>query len=77
MHIEELDSDPHNPFVASDEPTDKRWMLTTCVAGIAGSVVIGSALLGFLADDSSDSRFAEPGSALAANPSCPQRRLQR
>jgi murein DD-endopeptidase MepM/ murein hydrolase activator NlpD len=58
MHIEELDSDPHNPFVASDEPTDKRWMLTTCVAGIAGSVVIGSALLGFLADDSSDSALA-------------------
>ena len=28
------------------EPVHHRWLLTTCVAGIAGSLVVGSALLG-------------------------------
>ncbi|MBM3572584.1 MAG: hypothetical protein FJX52_09540, partial [Alphaproteobacteria bacterium] len=28
------------------EPAHHRWLLTTCVAGIAGSLVVGSALLG-------------------------------
>jgi hypothetical protein len=51
MHIEELEADHHNPFNTGDEPSHNRWMLTTCVAGMAGSLVIGSALLGFLADD--------------------------
>lgn len=44
IHIEELDVDPHNPF--GEEPAANRWLLTTCVAGIAGSLVVGSALLG-------------------------------
>ncbi len=38
---------PHNPF-ATDEPSSNRWLLTTGVAGLAGAVVIGSTLLGFL-----------------------------
>jgi hypothetical protein len=50
IHIEELESDPHNPFGA-DEPTGNRWLLTTCVAGIAGSLVVGSALLGILGSE--------------------------
>jgi murein DD-endopeptidase MepM/ murein hydrolase activator NlpD len=50
IHIEELDTDHHNPFGTADEPTGNRWMLTTCVAGVAGSLVIGSALLGFFGD---------------------------
>ena len=53
IHIEELDTDHHNPFGTADEPSGNRWMLTTCVAGIAGSMVIGSALLGFLGDRAS------------------------
>jgi murein DD-endopeptidase MepM/ murein hydrolase activator NlpD len=56
IHIEELgEADPHNPFGNSDEPTHNRWMLTTCVAGIAGSLVIGSALVGFLGEDAGQS----------------------
>ena len=47
IHIEELESDPHNPF-DPDEPSGNRWLLTTCVAGIAGSLVVGTALLGVL-----------------------------
>ena len=47
IHIEELESDPHNPF-GPDEPSGNRWLLTTCVAGIAGSLVVGTALLGVL-----------------------------
>jgi murein DD-endopeptidase MepM/ murein hydrolase activator NlpD len=58
MHIEELDADHHNPFGAVDEPSHNRWMLTTCVAGIAGSVVIGSALLGFLSEHGADAALA-------------------
>jgi len=55
IHIEELESDYHNPFSNTEEPSHNRWMLTTCVAGIAGSLVIGSALLGFLAEDATES----------------------
>ncbi len=58
MHIEELEADHHNPFNPGDEPSHNRWMLTTCVAGMAGSLVIGSALLGFLADDATDAALA-------------------
>jgi hypothetical protein len=32
------------------EPAHHRWLLTTCVAGIAGSLVIGSAVLGIFGD---------------------------
>jgi murein DD-endopeptidase MepM/ murein hydrolase activator NlpD len=58
MHIEELEADHHNPFNPGDEPSQNRWMLTTCVAGMAGSLVIGSALLGFLAEDATDTALA-------------------
>lgn len=58
IHIEELGTDHHNPFGSSDEPSHNRWMLTTCVAGIAGSIVIGSALLGFLADGATDTTLS-------------------
>lgn len=61
IHIEDLESDHHDPFHHPHEPhTHHRWLLTTCVAGVAGSLVIGSALLGI---------FSEPqvsGSALAS-----------
>jgi murein DD-endopeptidase MepM/ murein hydrolase activator NlpD len=50
IHIEELDADPNNPF-AADEPSGNRWLLTTCIAGLAGAIVIGSALLGFVGND--------------------------
>jgi murein DD-endopeptidase MepM/ murein hydrolase activator NlpD len=50
IHIEELDADPNNPF-AADEPSSNRWLLTTCVAGLAGAIVIGSALLGFIGNE--------------------------
>jgi murein DD-endopeptidase MepM/ murein hydrolase activator NlpD len=58
IHIEDLEADHHNPFGNNEEPTHNRWMLTTCVAGIAGSVVIGSALLGFLGDKATDTALA-------------------
>lgn len=58
MHIEELEADHHNPFGTVDEPSHNRWMLTTCVAGIAGSMVIGSALLGFLSEHGPDAALA-------------------
>ena len=42
------------------EPVHHRWLLTTCVAGIAGSLVIGSAVLGIFGEN------AAPRDALAA-----------
>ena len=33
------------------EPEHHRWLLTTCVAGIAGSLVIGSAVLGIFGEN--------------------------
>ncbi len=42
------------------EPVHHRWLLTTCVAGIAGSLVIGSAVLGIFGEN------AAPRDAFAA-----------
>jgi murein DD-endopeptidase MepM/ murein hydrolase activator NlpD len=38
-----------HPFDA--EPVHHRWLLTTCVAGIAGSLVIGSVVLGIFGEN--------------------------
>ncbi len=45
IDVSELDTDHHNPF-HNEQPHKSRWLLTTCVAGIAGGLVIGGALLG-------------------------------
>lgn len=42
-------SDLDHPFDV--EPVHHRWLLTTCVAGIAGSLVIGSAVLGIFGEN--------------------------
>ena len=34
----------------ADESDDRRWLLTSCVAGIAGSMIAGAALLGLLSN---------------------------
>ena len=33
------------------EPAHHRWLLTTCVAGIAGSLIIGSAVIGIFGEN--------------------------
>ena len=33
------------------EPVHHRWLLTTCVAGIAGSLLVGSAVLGIFGEN--------------------------
>ena len=43
VHIEELEAE--DSFDAQ-APNQQRWLLTTCIAGIAGSLIVGSALLG-------------------------------
>ena len=42
-------SDLDHPFDV--EPVHHRWLLTTCVAGFAGSLVIGSAVLGIFGEN--------------------------
>ena len=43
IHIEEFEA--KDSFEAQT-PGQQRWLLTTCIAGIAGSLIVGSALLG-------------------------------
>jgi len=47
VHVEQLDTDFDNPF-DSDAPRGSHWLLTTCIAGVAGTLVVGAALLGFI-----------------------------
>ncbi len=42
--------EPIDPFDREDAPAS-RWMLTTCIAGIAGSLIIGGALLGLFGEN--------------------------
>lgn len=47
VHVEQFDADFDDPFAA--EPTrPSHWLLTTCIAGIAGTLIVGAALLGFV-----------------------------
>lgn len=51
-------SDLDDPF--ADEPIHHRWLLTTCIAGIVGSIVVGGAALGLFGEN------AAPRDAFAA-----------
>jgi murein DD-endopeptidase MepM/ murein hydrolase activator NlpD len=55
IHIEDLELGKDDPF-HHEEPRQNRWLLTTCVAGVAGSLVIASALLGIFGDESTGNR---------------------
>ena len=55
LHDDDPPDDPRQSYVDDyldfdglfeAEPVHHRWLLTTCVAGITGSLVVGSALLG-------------------------------
>jgi murein DD-endopeptidase MepM/ murein hydrolase activator NlpD len=66
IHIEDLDLDHHNPFL-DEEPRQYRWLITTCVAGVAGSLAIGTVLVGlFGAAETSNRALAsiQPGELL-------------
>ena len=41
------------PLFPKSRRTNRRWLLTSCVAGIAGSLIAGGALLGFLSNAAS------------------------
>jgi murein DD-endopeptidase MepM/ murein hydrolase activator NlpD len=47
VHVEQFDTDFDNPF-DSETPRGSHWLLTTCIAGVAGTLVVGAALLGFV-----------------------------
>jgi murein DD-endopeptidase MepM/ murein hydrolase activator NlpD len=58
-----------NPFEV--EPVHHRWLLTTCVAGIAGSLVVGSAVLGIFGENAAprDAYAAVQKSSITGTPS--------
>ena len=49
IHIEDLESGDNDPF-HEEQAQPHRWLITTCIAGVAGSLVIGGALLGLFSD---------------------------
>jgi len=60
IDIAHLDTDHHDPF-QDEQPHKSRWLITTCVAGIAGGLVIGGALLGTFALDRTFGSFSPSG----------------
>ena len=51
VHIEDFSTDHHDPFV-SDAPAHHRWLLTTCVAGVTGCLIVSGAIIGLFGDQS-------------------------
>jgi murein DD-endopeptidase MepM/ murein hydrolase activator NlpD len=47
VHVEQFDTDFDNPF-DPETPRGSHWLMTTCIAGVAGTLVVGAALLGFM-----------------------------
>src|SRR4029453_12077642 len=47
VHVEQFDTDFDNPF-DSEPSRASHWLLTTCIAGVAGTLVVGAAFLGFV-----------------------------
>ena len=50
IHIEDLDTGDHDPF-HEEETRPHRWLITTCIAGVAGSLVIGASILGLFSEN--------------------------
>lgn len=49
IYVEDLESNDDDPFHESAE-RPHNWLVTTCVAGLAGSFVIGAAVLGLFSE---------------------------
>lgn len=58
IYLDRLEAGLDDPF--QDEPVHHRWLLTTCIAGIIGTLVIGGAALGLFGEN------AAPGDAFAS-----------
>ncbi len=50
IHVEDLETGDHDPF-HEEESKPHRWLITTCIAGVAGSLVIGAAILGLFSEN--------------------------
>jgi murein DD-endopeptidase MepM/ murein hydrolase activator NlpD len=58
ISLDQLEAELDDPF--HDEPVHHRWLLTTCIAGIIGTLVVGGAALGLFGEN------AAPGDAFAS-----------
>jgi len=50
IHVEDLETGDHDPF-HEEESRPHRWLVTTCIAGVAGSLVIGASILGLFSEN--------------------------
>jgi murein DD-endopeptidase MepM/ murein hydrolase activator NlpD len=49
VFIDRFKSNPDDPF--ENEPVHHRWLLTTCIAGIIGTIVVGGTALGLFGEN--------------------------
>lgn len=49
IRTSDIDSLFDDPF--AEEPVHHRWLLTTCIAGVAATLIVGSALFGILSQE--------------------------
>ena len=49
VYIDKLDQGLNDPF--TDEPVHHRWLLTTCIVGIVGTLVVGGAAIGLFGEN--------------------------
>ena len=64
VHVDHLDSDDDLTFPA-EETGRSQWLLTTCIAGVAGTLVIGAAILGFIGSNGYNAQASINPSELA------------
>ena len=57
IHIEDLETGDHDPF-HEEETKPHRWLITTCIAGVAGSLVVGAAILGLFNENATSTAQA-------------------
>ena len=49
-YFDEFDADHHDPF-DHPAPAQHRWLITTCVAGVTGCLIIAGAIVGLFGED--------------------------
>jgi murein DD-endopeptidase MepM/ murein hydrolase activator NlpD len=66
VYVDPFKSNPNDPF--EHEPVHHRWLLTTCIAGIIGTIVVGGTALGLFGENAAPrDAFASAGQNTSTN----------